>query len=420
MANPIKLFRGLKAGISTLAAGLTAWCTDTKEIVVGDGSANHYYPPNPMTAAGDMIVGGTNGYPTRAAKSDDGKVWTMVAGSPAWAAGAGVSDGDKGDITVSGATWKDNFNNIGLAATVSGKALTVALKGADGNDPSATNPVRIPFRDETLITGTPNMRSVTGALSVVLASGGTLGFAAAETGRLYAWAIDNGGTVELALSRTADIFPESNLVSTTAIGSGSDSSSVMYSTSSRSNLACRCIGYVEITTGAVAGEWDNAPSKIQIMGPGVKRTGDEVQTVETELFSVVPCGAIYLDDTIPQNAEGTEVMTRAISITNVCNRTEVDALISGATSGTCGGAMFLLKDSEANALRTMHFGNSYGSNQVNAALRHTIRGGLVGSVTFKIRAGTNSNTLFVNGYYDGNRIFGGTVAAVLKLREVFA
>ncbi len=40
---------------------------------------------NPMTTAGDMIVGGTAGAPTRLAKGTDGKVLTMVSGSPAWA-----------------------------------------------------------------------------------------------------------------------------------------------------------------------------------------------------------------------------------------------------------------------------------------------------------------------------------------------
>ena len=41
---------------------------------------------NPMTTAGDMIVGGASGAPGRVAAGTNGYVWTMVAGSPAWAA----------------------------------------------------------------------------------------------------------------------------------------------------------------------------------------------------------------------------------------------------------------------------------------------------------------------------------------------
>jgi hypothetical protein len=41
---------------------------------------------NPMTTAGDMIVGGTAGTPTRTGISTDGYIWMLVSGLPAWAA----------------------------------------------------------------------------------------------------------------------------------------------------------------------------------------------------------------------------------------------------------------------------------------------------------------------------------------------
>lgn len=180
--------------------------------------------------------------------------------------------------------------NVGLTATVSSKALTVTLTGANGNASAAGNASLIGFRSATLTDGKPVVRSVTSSLSIVLTSGSTLGFTAAEVGRLYVWAIDNAGTVELALSRTADIFPESGLVSTTAEGGagGADSATVMYSNTARNNVACRCLGYIEIETGATEGEWDNAASKIQVMGPGIHRTGDIVQSycvVKSDTFS---------------------------------------------------------------------------------------------------------------------------------------
>lgn len=40
---------------------------------------------NPMTTAGDIIVGGASGVPTRLAKGTDGQVIKMVSGAPAWA-----------------------------------------------------------------------------------------------------------------------------------------------------------------------------------------------------------------------------------------------------------------------------------------------------------------------------------------------
>lgn len=40
---------------------------------------------NPMTTAGDLIVGGASGAPTRLPKGTDGQVLTMVSGAEAWA-----------------------------------------------------------------------------------------------------------------------------------------------------------------------------------------------------------------------------------------------------------------------------------------------------------------------------------------------
>jgi hypothetical protein len=175
--------------------------------------------------------------------------------------------------TITGITSGGNnfmeFTNLNIAASVGSKALTVALKGVDGNDPAAGNKVIIPFRSATLTSGIIKSVEVTSALSVVLSSGSTLGFTAAEAGRIYTWAINNAGTVELALSRTAGMFDEAALVTTVAEGGGgaADSATAMYSTTQRTSLPCRCIGFIDITTGATAGEWDNAPTKIHVGTP---------------------------------------------------------------------------------------------------------------------------------------------------------
>ena len=44
---------------------------------------------NPMTAAGDLVIGGTSGVPTRLAAGTDGYTLTMTAGAPAWGPPAG-------------------------------------------------------------------------------------------------------------------------------------------------------------------------------------------------------------------------------------------------------------------------------------------------------------------------------------------
>jgi hypothetical protein len=65
-----------------------------------------------------------------------------------------------GGIGVGPQGWARNYK---LSITVASNNITVALKGADGNDPSATNPVRIRIGDTE--------RTVTAALSVTKNAG---------------------------------------------------------------------------------------------------------------------------------------------------------------------------------------------------------------------------------------------------------
>lgn len=314
------------------------------------------------------------------------------------------------------------FGNLSFTATAAAKALTVALKGTDGNNPSASNIVVIPFRSATLTSSIITKRTVTGALSVVLSSGSTLGFTAALAGRIYVWAIDNAGTVELALSRTADIFPEGNVVSTTAEGGAgaADSAAVMYSTTARASKACRCIGYIEITTGGTAGEWDNAATKIQVMGAGVLRTGNIVQIVRTEFMDDSSgVTTIPLDDTIPQITEGDEYMTRAITPTSAVNILRVRAQVLAGTSATWSAIAALFQDATANALKAI---TSYvNAENTFLALSHQQVAGTTSATTFRVRCGGNGGTFYFNKRAVGpTALFNVTANSFIEIEEVFA
>lgn len=150
----------------------------------------------------------------------------------------------------------------------SSNILTIALKTLAGGDPSSTDPVTVSFRTTTVTSGAYVTRQVTGALSVAVSAGSTLGFSNAGTGLIHAGFIDNAGTVELAVSQDGAIWTEDRLVSTTAEGGAgaADSRTVLYSTTARTNVACRLGVVILITTGATAGNWSAAPTRVTTVG----------------------------------------------------------------------------------------------------------------------------------------------------------
>lgn len=355
---------------------------------------------------------------------------TATANLPAQTASAATKVPLSLSTSILNQTWTavqpQGCSNLSISASVGSKALTVALKGLDGNDPSATNPVEIVFRSATLTTSTPVRRQITAATSVVLSSGSTLGFTAAEAGRIYVWAIDNAGTVVLGLSRTADIFPEYNVASTTAEGGAgaADSASVMYSTEAQTSKAIRCIGFIEITTGAVAGEWDNAPTLVQVMGPGVKRTGDIVQKQITH-FTEVATGTTILpgDNSIPQNTEGNEYMTLAITPTSAVNKLFIESNGFWATNeatAVLSMACALFQDTTVNALAAIGAAGPAQNRPCSMYMSHYMTAGTTSSTTFKVRAGAGAaGTTTFNGS-NTTRLFGAINKSSLSVTEIFA
>lgn len=86
------------------AASVTSY-TDSRRLAEFQGLAAVLI--NPMTTAGDLIIGGASGAPARLGIGDDGEVLKLVAGVPAWAAESG-----------GGATYAPVTANAGTAITL--------------------------------------------------------------------------------------------------------------------------------------------------------------------------------------------------------------------------------------------------------------------------------------------------------------
>lgn len=144
-----------------------------------------------------------------------------------------------------------------------------------------------------------------------------------------------------------------------------------------------------------------------------------VQIVEASpVVTVVTCStAIPNDDTIPQNTEGDEVITVAITPTSATNRLRIEAEAICCISTTGYTTMALFQDSTAAALAVDTY---YDPNQApdKRTIVHEMEAGTTSATTFKIRVGPNTGTVYVNGQAAGTRIFGGISAARLRVVEI--
>lgn len=165
------------------------------------------------------------------------------------------------------------YQTVGDASQVLSKiqpilATANGVGGAPANGVRVTlNPTWLDFRSTTLNSGAISTLQVASALTLDIPSGATLGTVNAIQSDLIVIALNNAGTVELAVVNAAGgtNLDETGLISTTAISGTATSASVVYSTTARTSVAYRVVGLVR-STQATAGTWATTPSLVQGMG----------------------------------------------------------------------------------------------------------------------------------------------------------
>lgn len=204
-------------------------------------------------------------------------------------AGAGITLTGTNPIVIaslSGTGDPGSITNCALAATVSANALTVSLKTSAGVDPTPTAPCNISFRNATAANGTYTNVSATGPVSFSTGvSGSTFGAANATPFRLWITAFNFGG-ISLGVSKQATataVLPidESSFPATGACAACTTANvtGTIYTTAGLSATPVRALGYMDWSSGlTTAGVWNIGPTKIQMMGVGIKKPGEVVQS----------------------------------------------------------------------------------------------------------------------------------------------
>lgn len=320
-----------------------------------------------------------------------------------------------------------DLHNIGLASSVASNIWTIALKGENGNDPSTTNPASAKIRSATLTTGNPVWMTRVSALSLAVPDTALLGTTSGVPYRIWILASTTDGTTWDVLcvfntQGTSQLHPlpsESALHSATAIGTGSDSAGVLYCGSATTSMPVKWIGYAEIQE-ATAGTWATEETVIQVMGPGVRRSGEVVQTA-VSADGAVATGTTVIpnDDTIPQITEGDQYLAQAITPTNTINILEIGAIVFGSGSLGTQDIVAMFQDSTADALKATGARSEGGGALVTIPLFHRMRAATTSATTFRIRAGVaNAGTFTFNGTA-GTRAFAGTAQSYVRVQEIF-
>lgn len=147
--------------------------------------------------------------------------------------------------------------------------------------------------------------------------------------------------------------------------------------------------------------------------------GKLVQVVNTETGAVsTGTTTIPFDNSIPQNTEGTEFMTLAITPTNAANILYIDVTVFVTVTSTPWMIVALFQDSTADAIATVATFNNLSTAGATITFRHKMTAGTTSSTTFKVRIGPSSAATITFNGQSGARIFGGVAASSITISEV--
>lgn len=125
------------------------------------------------------------------------------------------------------------------------------------------------------------------------------------------------------------------------------------------------------------------------------------------------------DDTIPTSTEGFEILSASITPKSATNKLKitVSANLSTSQTGGVGIGMALFQDSGTSAIASS-ISSLYTIGAVlNIPLVYYMTAGTTSSTTFKVRAGCNTGSTFLNGT-NTTRVHGGVAVSSITIEEI--
>jgi hypothetical protein len=286
------------------------------------------------------------------------------------------------------------INGIFVPSAAAG-ALTVAIKTIATTDPSASDPVYVVIPDT--INGDYDIIAITGATSLVLSSGSTLGVSSATPFNLHLIGFNDGGTFRLGAmnARTStgirSLVPGTRESSTAEGGAGAaDTAGTIYTGTAVTTKDWTYLGRLEFPAGiTTAGTWTwttgSATGKIIPYMPGVKLPGEFLPggVSKTSTGSATKGSATYADTDL----------TTSITPKSACNAVSIFTSGTAYADNGTGCVIRLTRAGGAIGLTALHqlgAGAFYGTMVLGPQLDWP---GTASSTTYTIQHANTNATL---------------------------
>lgn len=316
-----------------------------------------------------------------------------------------------------------------IVTSVGSSALTIAVKTSAGNDPSASDPVFLAFRSSTQTSGAYVIRQITAAMSLVISNGSTLDMISNTPFRVRVAIFDDAGTLRLAVKTssasngTIYATAETGIASAVAEGGagGADTINVFYAGATITSKPYRLIASLDWNSGlASAGAWSAGPDVINPAYPGTLAPGTllKERAFSDLTFSGTSTALIPLDNTKPQNTEGSAYTSESITPESPCNIFDIFVSMNVAHSVASEVIIALFRDSGADAIAA-GIGYVAAANKPTCIeVRFRIQAGDAAARTYAIRLGAVvAGTLSINGI-SGAATLGGVLANYESIKEL--
>ncbi len=143
----------------------------------------------------------------------------------------------------------------------------------------------------------------------------------------------------------------------------------------------------------------------------------QIQSTQDGVLQTFSTPYVPNDNTIPQNTEGTEVMTLSITPQSASSTLMIMAKAFAENSTNVVVTMALFRDSTADALATAFDTAPGDDSPFSLSLTHNVASGSTATTTFKIHLGGTGGTMAFNGLGAGQGRYGGTLSSQITIIE---